>query len=74
LFGVLSPSGQFDRHVDELAGQMLEALAIGDGGLQSRCVRGRDALTKILPMLPDLVLEVGTGGTAASGGTVFSFE
>lgn len=50
-----------DRQFDEVGRQGLALLAMGDGGGQGRGVFGRNALTDIGPIAPDLMLKVRAG-------------
>jgi len=63
-----------DGQFDEVGRQAFEFLAIGDGGGECRRVFGRNALSDIGPLAPDLVLEVRAGFGAGRLLTVFGFE
>ena len=70
-------AGVSHRKVDELRGQFLEPLTIGNGLRQLRGLLGRDAPADVTTILPDLMLVVGTNsiGLPADGtSSVFSLE
>jgi hypothetical protein len=63
-----------DRHGDEVGGKLLELLPIVDGLLEFRRVLGRNPLTEIGPLAPDLVFEIGAGLLSRGTGAVLGFE
>ena len=63
-----------DGQFDEVSRQAFEFLAVGDGGGERRRVFGRNALTDIGPLAPDLMLEVRAGFGAGRLLPVFGFE
>ena len=63
-----------DGQFDEVGRQAFEFLAIGDGGGECRRVFGRNALSDIGPLAPDLVLEVRAGFDSGRLLPVFGFE
>ena len=62
------------RHVDELGGQRLELLSIGDRRFQSRGLLGGNPTADIAAILPGLMLEVGAATLARRGVPVLGFE
>jgi HSP20 family protein len=63
-----------DGQVNELAGQRLAVLAIGQGGLQGGSLGGGNALADVFALLPDLVFEIRTGSATAGSRAVFGLE
>lgn len=63
-----------DGQGDEVGRQGFEFLAMGDGGGERRSVFGRNALSDIGPLAPDLVLEVRAGFGSGRLLPVFGFE
>lgn len=63
-----------DGHLDELVGQRLEFLAVGDGGGQGGGVLGRDPLSDVIFFAPDLMFEIGAGLGPGRMLTIFGFE
>jgi hypothetical protein len=55
-------------------GQLFKALAAGNGCFQRRDILGGDALAHILSLIPNLVLKIRAGATAASSGAVLGFK
>ena len=70
----LAGAGQAHGQFDELIGECLELLAIGDGGFQPRGLFSWDTAAGIGTVLPNLVFEVGAHRLARGILTILSLE